>query len=391
MFFSIPLAWLQLIHKKFRFLGTVASLAFIVNLLFLQLGLHDALFESSLRVYKALQGDLFIISSQYQSLTSQQPFPRTRLYQALAVDGVETISPLYVRYAKLKNIDNGYKFSIVVFGIDPGKPTFNLKEVQENLHKLKIINQVLFDQDSRSEFGPIAERFNQGLTVSLELAGYNEITIAKSFQVAGLYSIGTSFGIDGSIIANYTDSLLAFPGADIQNITLGLIILKPEADPQIILNILRLNLPNDIKILTREELFNVEKTYWSQRTPIGFSLNMMLIMAFIIGMGVIFEVLDSNVASNLKEYAALKAMGYTHQYLVKIVFQQALIIATFSYLLGFFVSLPLYKISREITHLPIIMTIAKCLFVLNIIIIMCVLAGILAIGKTRGADPAELL
>jgi len=390
MILSIPLALLQLTHNKLRFCTTIIGLAFIVNLFFLQLGFHDALFDSSLRVYKALQGDIFLISPQYQSITSQQPFSRMRLYQALALDSVKSISPLYLKYGKLKNIDNGRKFSILVLGIDPGKPTLNLDEVQQNINQLKISNQALFDRASRSEFGPIAERFNQGLNVNIEIAPYNEIIAAKNFKIVGLYTIGTSFGIDGSLIINYTDALLAFPGSDADKINLGLIILQPNTDIQKAINTLKVTLPNDVKILTRQQLYNLEKEYWSLRTPIGFSFKLMLTMGFIVGMGIIYEILTSLIASNLKTYGTLKAMGYHHQYFFKIVFQQALILATLSYILGLILALPLYQISREVTRLPVIITIDKCLYILLFTLIMCSLSGILAIQKTQKADPADI-
>ena len=115
MLLSIPLAWLQLIHRKVRFLATLAGIAFVVVLLFMQLGFQDALFESAVRVHQVLEGDLFLTSSQYKALTSRQSFPRTRLYQTLAAPEVESVSPLYFQFGKLKNINNGQKYSPIFF------------------------------------------------------------------------------------------------------------------------------------------------------------------------------------------------------------------------------------------------------------------------------------
>ena len=114
MILSIPLAWLQLVHKKVKFVATLAGIAFVVILLFMQLGFQDALFDSAVRVHEVLEGDLFLTSSQYKALTAQQSFPRTRLYQTLAYEGVESVSPLYFQFGKLKNILNGQKYTIFV-------------------------------------------------------------------------------------------------------------------------------------------------------------------------------------------------------------------------------------------------------------------------------------
>ncbi|MGL5880962.1 MAG: ABC transporter, partial [Xenococcaceae cyanobacterium] len=188
MILVIPLAWLQLIHHRVRFVATLAGIAFVVVLLFMQLGFQDALFSSAVTVHRILRGDLFTISSQYRSLTSQQSFPRNRLYQTLALDSVESVSPIYFQFGKLKNIKNGQKSPIFLFGIDPNAPTFNLSEVEKNLDKLKLPDAALFDRKSRPEFGPIAEQFDREKDVTLEISPYNEIITAKRFVIEGLFS-----------------------------------------------------------------------------------------------------------------------------------------------------------------------------------------------------------
>src|SRR5579883_1178935 len=103
MLLNIPVAYLRLTREKVRSLVALAGIAFIVVLIFMQLGFQDALYSSATQLNQHLKGDLFIISSQYESLTSQQSFPRSRLYQALAIDGVESVNALYLEFAKFKN------------------------------------------------------------------------------------------------------------------------------------------------------------------------------------------------------------------------------------------------------------------------------------------------
>ena len=90
------------------------------------------------KLHKNLEGDLFLISAQYKSLTSNQSFPRWRLYQTLGFEWVESVSPLYVQFAKLKNPTNGLKFPMYVLGFDPVKSIFKLPEIEQNLKLLAI-------------------------------------------------------------------------------------------------------------------------------------------------------------------------------------------------------------------------------------------------------------
>ncbi|MDP5338988.1 MAG: ABC transporter, partial [Nodularia sp. (in: cyanobacteria)] len=110
MILNIPLAWLQLVKQKARFIVALAGIAFVSVLMFLQIGFQDALYASATQLHKNLDGNLFLISIQYQSLTSNQSFPRQRLFQLLGFEDVESVSPLYVQFAKLKNPQTGFKY-----------------------------------------------------------------------------------------------------------------------------------------------------------------------------------------------------------------------------------------------------------------------------------------
>jgi putative ABC transport system permease protein len=288
MIFSIPLAWLQLIHKKVKFLATLAGIAFVVILLFMQLGFQDALFDSAVRVHQVLQGDLFVTSSQYKALTSQQSFPRTRLYQTLAFEGVESISPLYFQFGRLKNILNGQKYSIFVMGVDPSNSNFKLSKINKNIDQIKLPDAALFDLSSRPEFGPIAANFKEKQQLNIEIAPFNQITKAQRFKIKGLFSLGPSFGIDGNLITNSSTFLKAFPDRQVDNIDLGLITLKDNYEVKLVRDRLLAGLPQDIKILTLEEFIQLEKEYWDLRTPIGFIFKIMVFMGFIVGIGITY-------------------------------------------------------------------------------------------------------
>ncbi|MBD6614627.1 FtsX-like permease family protein [Komarekiella sp. 'clone 1'] len=391
MNFKIPLAWLQLAQQKVRFVVAVAGIAFIVLLMFVQLGFQDALYSSATAVHQNLRGDLFLVSSQYKSLTSNQSFSRTRLYQALGFDGVESVSPMYLQFAKLKNPATGEKYSIYVIGFDPGNPVMDIPEVDRNLDKLKIPDVMLFDRDSRTEFGPIAEQFNVGDSEqTIEIFPFNSL-IGYRVRVGGLFSLGPSFGVDGNLIVSDSTFLRINPNSrPAEMIDVGVITLKPGAEPEKVLKNLQASLPNDIQVFTRQGFIDFEKKYWSVRTPIGFILNLMLTMAAVVGVVIVYQILYSNIATQFIAYATLKAIGYANNYLLNVVFQQALILAILSYIPGFLASVALYDFAMKATKLPIIMTVNNAVIVLTSTILMCITSGALAINKLRSADPGDI-
>ena len=390
MILSIPLAWLQLVHKKVKFLATLAGIAFVVILLFMQLGFQDALFDSAVRVHEVLQGDLFLTSSQYKALTAQQSFPRSRLYQTLAFEGVESVNPLYFQFGKLKNIQNGQKYSIFVMGVDPSKSIFKSPQINQNIDQIKLPNTALFDLSSRPEFGPIAAEFKAKQQLYIEIASFNQITKAKRFKIEGLFSLGPSFGVDGNLITNHSTFLKAFPDRLVNNIDLGLITLNDNYEPEAVRDRLVASLPGDIEVLTFAEFVKLEKDYWDLRTPIGFIFKIMVFMGFIVGIGITYQILYTNISNHLVAYATLKAIGFTDRYLLTAVFQQAFLLAILGFVPGIIVSLGLYNLATNVTHLPVNMDTNKTFNVFLSVIIMCSVSGTLAIQKLRSVDPADI-
>ncbi len=391
MLFKTPLGLLQLTRNKIRSLVAIAGISFIVILMFLQLGFQDALYSSATQVHRNLRGDLFVISSQYKSLTAIQSFFRSRLYQTLGFDAVESVSPMYLGFAKFKNPENGEKYSIYVIGFEPGKPVMKLPGVVANTDKLKIPDVVLFDRNSRPEFGPIAKKFEREKREQIiEIFPFNSIK-GYRVRVGGLFKLGPSFGVDGNLIVSDTTFLRIFPNTrPAEIIDVGIISLKPDADPKKVMANLRSQLPKDVKILTYKEFINFEKEYWATRTPIGFILNLMLTMASVVGIVIVYQILYSNISTQLTAYATLKAIGYKNNYLLIMVFQQAFVLSVLAYIPGFAISILMYDFAMEATKLPIMMSFQNAIMVLISSILMCMTSGAFAINKLRSTDPADI-
>jgi putative ABC transport system permease protein len=389
MILNIPLAWLQLVKQKVRFLVALAGIAFISVLMFMQIGFQDALYASATQVHKHLRGDLFLISSQYKSLTSTQSFPRSRLYQILGFNGITSVEPLYVQFAKLKNPLNGRKYPIYVLGFDPVKSIFRLPEIDQDFQLLKIPDQVFFDRAARPEFGPIAEYFQKNKPISMEIFSYLG-TVGYKVKVSGLFTLGPSFGVDGNLIVSSSTFFKIFPEHRPNQVDIGSIHLQPHVNPQRILATLSASLPNDVTVMTRQGFIDFEKSYWTLRTPIGFVFNLMVTMGFVVGVIVVYQILYSNISTHFVQFATLKAMGFRNKYLLNVVFQQAVILAVLGYIPGFAISLGLYDIAKDATKLPIVMDINKGLLVFTSVIVMCLTSGFFSTNKLRKVDPAEI-
>jgi putative ABC transport system permease protein len=377
------LAWRQLVKEKTRLAIAVVGIAFANILICAQMGFEASLFDSSTAPQRGLDADLVVVSSHFKSVYSVKNFSRERLYQALGFAEVESVSPLYMGYGKWRNPQTRRIQSILVFGTDPRTTAFKFPEVHQNRSQLQKLNTVLFDQASIPEFGPIATLFQQQSTVETEL---NDVSI----RVVGLFILGASFGAYGNAITSDSTFLHLFPDHHPNQIQIGLIQVKPGADAQQIAKILTDDLPDDVMILTKEDFARVEKAYWAKTTPIGFIFGLGVIVSFIVGIAIVYQIIYADVADHLPQYSMLKAIGYSDRYLIVVLIQEALLLAVLGYIPGFIVSLGLYQLAAAATMLPMFMTIERSVTVFVLTVAMCLISTASTMRKLNSADPADV-
>lgn len=379
----IGVAWLQLSRDKLRLAVGVAGVAFAVILVFMQLGFRTAVYESATRYHRALDLDLVLVSPKTPFVGVPRSFSRRRLFQALAFRGVAAVSPLYVYQANWKNPWNYSVRNIVAVGVDPGRRSFLLPDVVSRLPVLQREDAVLFDARSRPEYGPVADRVRAAQRVSVEV---ND----RRFDIGGLFELGTSFGIDGTIITSDLNYRRMFPERRASHIDLGLIQLEPGADPQALRDALDAALEDDVLVLTRAQWMEREVRYWASTTPTGFIFGFGAIMGLIVGAVIVYQILFADVSQHLREYATLKAMGYSNRFLSGVVLEEAAWLATLGYLPGVAITVVLYGITADATRLPLELTLGRAFGVLALTAGMCGGAALIALRKVRAADPAEV-
>jgi putative ABC transport system permease protein len=378
-----PLAWMQLSKQKTRLLVAVSGIAFADLLMFIQMGFEGALYDSAMSPYKNLQADLMIANPQFQTLFAVRSSPRDRLYQTFAHPQVKAVTPLYIASGQWRNPETFQPRTILVWGVDPGAQVFKLPEVTQNLDRIKQLDQVLFDRAGRPEYGPIADLFSKQSRLDVQINREN-------VQVAGLFTIGSSFAADGNAISSDSTFLRLFPDRRPNQIEAGLIQLKPGANVQQVKAELDRVLPDDVKVLTPQEWALIEQTYWANGTGIGFIFTLGVLMGFIVGIIIVYQILYSDVTDHLAEYATLKAMGYTDNYLLMMLGQEALILACFGFLPSLILATGLYQLTYAATLLPIAMKVERAVTVFILTIIMCGVSGAIAMRKLRSADPADI-
>jgi len=379
----LPLGWLQLKHKPLRLIVALSGIAFAVLLIMMQLGFRSALFESAVRFHERFEYDIALFSPDSVFIVRPQPFSIRRLYQSLGFEGVEDVTPVYIFPSVWKNPWNNQRRSIQTIGFNPDEPvlkTPGFLAAKSLLHQQDV---VIFDRGSRPEFGPVGQTFDSGQAVVTEI---ND----REIDVVGLFRMGTSFGIDGTVITSDDNWLRLFPDRSRNEIQLGLIRLQDGTDSGRIRDELAEYLPDDVLVMTKQQFVQREKDYWNGATPIGYIFAFGAIMGFVVGAIIVYQILFADVSEHLNEYATLRAMGYKNRFVSGIVLQQAVILAVLGYLPGVAIVHWLYGKAAAATSLPLYITQERAITVFLMTLAMCAISGLLAVRKVRRLDPAEV-
>ena len=378
---EIPLSVAQLSHQKVRLAVALTGISFANILIFMQLGLRSVLFDGVTHLHSHLYGDLYLISRRSLYL-GDKPFSRRHLYQAAAVEGVKTASPFYYADSSWKNPETQQIHKVSVIGFNPAQPVLDLPDVNQQLETLKLPDTLLFDKQSQSSLGPIAQWFSEGRSIQTEIGDRKVI-------VGGIFTLGSTLFKNGHVITSDWNYLRLFGQTSLEEVHLGIITLKPGANLQRVQQSLEAALPEDVKVLTYTDLIQLEESYWSQ-DPAGVVFNFGTIMGFIVGVVIVYQVLYSDVNDHLSEYATLKAIGYSSVQLLLVIFQEAVILAVLGFIPGCGLSMAMYALIGSLIRIPIVMKPYIVFQVFVLTVLMCAISGAIASRKLQSADPADI-
>lgn len=377
---AIPLAWRNMTHNLRRLLLSLAGISFVVLLMFMEMGFSNGCFDTATHGYTLFNADLVIIN-RISTPASPQRFLRERLYLARRSPAVANVIPMYVQVgAQWKIPGNAGLRRVRVFGYDTRQRPFWPPEFAPR-DDLREPGTVLFDSRSRALLGKPAPG-----TIT-ELNG-------RTIKVVGLVPMGADLDTDGNLFLDEGTFFAIFGKTDKGRTTpldvdYGLIQLRAGIDVKQAVEDLRKLLPDDVRVLTLSDYCDDVQLYWSRNTAVGFLFNMGVVVGFLIGMIVCYQILFTDISNNLLPFATLKAMGYRTGHLVKVVLEQATILALMGFVLGLIGAWFLYWVMESQTGLTMALTPLRMATIMLLTLVMCLAAGLMALYKVIRIDPAD--
>ncbi len=373
----LHLAWRILVDQKGRTALATGGIFVAILLIFVELGFFMAVPQGGLLIYDHMRFDLLVCSNKYVFQSGSGQFPRARLEAAMTVAEVAQASPFYLGTAKWQDTGGGLKLDIAVIGIDPRSGIFAVPDIERQLPALETPDTVLVDSTTRPLFGPLTA----GRVV--ELAG-------RRVAIGGQYVLGTGVLGLGIALASEANFFRLFPDRPPDTVNLGLVSLKPGADPERAAQALRAVLPADTQVFTRSGLVAQEVAYWTTRTGTGIIFGSGLVVSFVVGIMVLYQTLATQITRQLPQFATLKAIGYTNRYLNGVVLVESFLIMAVAFLPALGAALLVYKVVRSETLLPLRLGLAELGTVFAITLVMAAASAFLSLSGLRRADPAEI-
>jgi putative ABC transport system permease protein len=359
---------------RVRLLAAFAGVGVAVVVMFVELGLLMGILDSQALMATLIRGDLVVMSEERTDLHKWDRMNPIRLNQIAAVDGVAEVIPVYQDTMGLRDPETNSVRRILVIAFPPEDLPIAVGDPAAIAAALRTQNTILFDRRSRPIYAEIVPGGEA------ELNGQN-------YRVAGFVDLGPDIIHDGAVFMSDSSWFARDPSA---RPIMGVIQLVPGADLGAIRESLIASLPDDVTIFTPDELRWREVVFTLGSAPIGFLFGIGMLAGLVIGSITCYQILFNEIVDRLKQYATLKAMGFSDMFLRGVILEQALLLSLGGFLGGLLIAWGAYAYIAGRTALVVELSFSSVFFIFALAAVMCVVAGLLALRRVVEADPAEL-
>lgn len=377
------LAWKQLTFERMKLLTALAGVMVAVMLMWVQLGILASVYDSATTVHKHIRADLVVIHPLSENLGKMKPFSTRTLYRFRGHPDVTQIGEFLCGSVDWRNPETGEIRQIMVYGFDPEEGWLDLPGIAEHQLELREKDTFLFGRNSKNVFGPVIPWMEAGKPFGVELGH-------RLAHPVGLTTLASSFGQEGGIVTNRANFIRFHPDFSPDQVHVGLVRLRPEADVKEVQEWFQKQLAPEALVLTSKEFVEFELHYWQTNAPVGFVFTMGTVIGFFIGFIVVYQILYTDVSNHLPQFATMKAMGFTDNYLLWIVIRQGLLLSILGYIPGSLLAIGFYKVIQIGTSIPVAPNWERAIFLLVLTSLMCLMSGAMATTRLRAADPADV-
>ncbi len=372
----IIVAGSNLLQHRLRLVSALAGVAVALFLLTLQISVLDAAKVKVTQLYDDFNFDLAAVPDTYQFLLNFETIDRVVLDQARATGDVSQAFGLNVDVVHWMQWPSKKLAYLFLVGLDDPGTFVRDPVIRSGVKSLVSSQSLLMDSYSEPDIGPLATGTTAKIGDELE-------------TIAGHFRLGLFFYGEGTAIVRNTD----FPrltDRDSSKMSIGLFQLRPGVSPQKAKRDLEAIVPEHTLVFTRDELLQQERDYFLTVRPVGIMIYISMLIACLVGTVIIVQVLSTEVANRMKEYAVLKAMGSSPAFVYGIGVAQSVLVGLGGLLPALLLAgIVLWYIEYR-THLEAALGLMLLGKMLAITFAASICAAAAVLGRVQRADPAAL-
>ncbi|HSI02415.1 MAG TPA: ABC transporter permease [Reyranella sp.] len=385
----MPLGAQQLRRQRTSTLLSLAGVTASLLVVFAQLGIERAVYDSSIRLHRAVVADLVLVPPGFKSLQLHAEVPVAMTDIVASNPAVAATAPFWFGIMSLSHAGMPAARRLAWYAIDVERPAIDVPGLRQNLYKLRVTRRVLFDRDSRPYFGDLAEVAERGEEVPVVGPPDNRQLLREMF-VVGTVAIGPNVVNDGAVVMSegtMSEVLGSWFGDRPAFIGIQLV---PGADLRVVRDQLNKALSGRGEVITRAAFEEREKTYWSRETPVGYITDLGFVMGLMIGMVFIYYAQYQIIRFYLPEYAILKSLGYDWWFFLCMIGQIGAAIITPAFLVAFTLARLVYAVAETTIHLGMTMGLREMVVALVACMVMTAVSSLFAIRRLWKVDPIML-
>ncbi|MBN8884759.1 MAG: FtsX-like permease family protein [Rudaea sp.] len=377
----VALARKTLIYEWRKFLPAALAVAFSGLLLLMMTALMFGIFSSAGVYVSRSGGDIWAGYPGTQTVELGRPIPRDTEVWLHMDPAVVQVEPFQWLDGDWRGPVERGSVSVFISGIDPNPNGLMFSHVLSAVDRARLLEPgaVIVDAADLSKLG-----LGLGIGGSASLNGHRVkiVAAANGLRTLGGVNIVTSIATARTLVGD---------PAERDKVAYYVARLAPGADPDAVRDRLAsVAAAHRFAVWTHDEFAYNAATYWMFETGAGLGFIFLSFVVFLVGVVITSQTLFAAVASSVREYAMLNALGAGIGALRRMILEQAFWVGTIGVIVGSVVSVSLALLAHG-QDVPIsfnyIATVACGVLVMAIALI----SGFLAVGAINHLEPATLL
>jgi len=366
------LAFRNLVHDRLRLVATVIGIVFSIVLVTVQMGLYFGFGQMVTTMIDHASADLWIMPRGTKCFEDPSLLDTRMRSRTLSVQGVAGAIPVVIGFADWR-MPSGSSTPVFVVGSDlraGGLQPWNV--VEGRVESLSTPNAVAVDKSYLGRLG-IA-----GMGAKAEIR-------QQSVRVAALTDGIRSFTTTPYVFMD-VDRARAYTGVPANKATYFLVRADAGAKIEDLQRNLRESL-TDVEVLTSAEFAERSRAFWLFGTGAGAALFAGALLGVIVGTVIVAQTLYSSTKDHLNEFATLRAIGSSRNYIYNVIICQALRNAVIGFGIADIIGTIVVYMTAS-SALPIVITPALTAALFALTVVMCIVSAVTAIMKVTRIDPA---